>query len=170
VDPQNAHPAESRPPTIADLLLICRSLNALEARYLVVGGFAVNQHGFPRTTMDIDLLLEDSLGNQAKVKQALEILPDKAVRELGEDDLRDWVVVRVADEVVVDLMTAAGGVSYADAQPEIQIFTIDGIPIPFASPKLLLRTKQTHREKDAEDRFFLERKIAAETERAARRP
>jgi len=36
--------------------------------------------------MDIDLLVEDSLENQVKVKQALEVLPDKAVRELGDDD------------------------------------------------------------------------------------
>ena len=33
--------------------------------------------------------------------------------------------------------------------------TIKGVPIPFASPALLLRMKQTHREKDALDRQFL---------------
>jgi len=31
------------------------------------------------------------------------------------------------------------------------------LPIPFASPKLLWRTKQTHRDKDAIDRTFLAR-------------
>lgn len=92
----------------------------------------------------------------------MEILPDKAVLELGDDDLRNWVVVRVCDEVVVDLMTLACGVSYQDGESEIEIHTIAGVPIPFASAKLLLRTKQTHREKDAEDRMFLEAKIARE--------
>src|SRR5882724_10290426 len=104
MDNEDAHPPESRPPTVADLLLICRSLNAQQARYLVVGGFAINQHGFTRTTMDIDLLLDGSEENQVRVKRALEVLPDKAVRELGNDDLRKYVVVRVADGVVVDLM------------------------------------------------------------------
>lgn len=160
MDTPDAHPAESRPPTVADLLLLCRGLNAHGARYLVLGGFAVNQHGFARATMDIDLLVEDSPENQAKVKTALEVLPDKAIRELGDDDLRDWVVVRVADEVVVDLMTKACGISYAEAESEIEVFNIQGVPIPFASARLLLRTKQTHREKDAEDRMFLERKVA----------
>ena len=162
MDPEDAHPAESRPPTVRDLVVICRSLNERGARYLVVGGFAVNQHGFSRATMDIDLLVEDSPENQVKVKQALEVLPDKAVRELGDDDLRNYVVVRVADEVVVDLMRVACGITYTEAEPEIQIFTIEDVPIPFASAKLLLRTKQTHREKDAEDRLFLQQKIAAE--------
>ncbi|MBP9902587.1 MAG: hypothetical protein IT579_08430 [Verrucomicrobia subdivision 3 bacterium] len=162
MDPENAHPAESRPPTVTDLLTVCRSLNAQGANYMVVGGFAVNQHGFTRATMDIDVLIDDSPENQLRAKKALEVLPDKAVLELGEDDLRNYVVVRICDEVVVDLMTLACGISYRDGESEIQVFTIDGVPIPFASAKLLLRTKQTFREKDAEDRMFLEAKIARE--------
>jgi hypothetical protein len=160
MDPEDAHPAESRPPTVADLLLLCRALNAHGARYLVVGGFAVNQHGFHRTTMDIDFLVDGSRENQARVKKALEVLPDKAVRELGDDDLRNYLVVRVADEVVVDLMLSACGITYDEAASEVENFVIDGVPIPFASAKLLLRTKQTYREKDAADRMFLERKLA----------
>ena len=162
MDPENAHPAESRPPTVTDLLTVCRSLNAQGANYMVVGGFAVNQHGFTRATMDIDVLIDDSPENQLRAKKALEVLPDKAVLELGEDDLRNYVVVRICDEVVVDLMTLACGISYREGESEIQVFTIDGVPIPFASAKLLLRTKQTFREKDAEDRMFLEAKIARE--------
>ncbi|MBI3849415.1 MAG: hypothetical protein HY298_03850 [Verrucomicrobia bacterium] len=162
MDAENAHPTESRPPTVIDLLTVCRSLNEQGATYMVVGGFAVNQHGFSRTTMDIDVLIDDSPENQVKAKRALEILPDKAVLELGDDDLRNWVVVRVCDEVVVDLMTKACGVSYNEGASEIEIHTIDGVPIPFASAKLLLRTKQTYRERDAEDRAFLEAKIARE--------
>ncbi|MGA2173467.1 MAG: nucleotidyl transferase AbiEii/AbiGii toxin family protein [Verrucomicrobiota bacterium] len=159
MDPENAQPAESRPPTLTDLLLLCRSLNQADARYLVVGGFAVNQHGMGRATMDIDLLVDGSPENQARVKKALEVLPDKAVRELGEDDLRNYLVVRVCDEVVVDLMLSACGITYAEAAPDIQTFIIDGVSIPFASPELLLRTKRTVRPRDAEDRLFLEDKI-----------
>lgn len=158
----NANPIDPRTPLLADLVQICGEFNSQGAKYIVVGGFAVIQHGHLRTTGDIDVLIEDSLENQIKAKRALEILPDKAVLELGDDDLRNWVVVRICDEVVVDLMTLACGISYLDGESEIQIFTIDGVPIPFASAKLLLRTKQTFREKDAEDRMFLEAKIARE--------
>ena len=38
------------------------------------------QQGFPRATEVIDLLLEDSLENIEKVRNALETLPDKAVQ------------------------------------------------------------------------------------------
>lgn len=159
---ENGPEAEApRLPVQDDLVRLCRELNRQGARYVVVGGFAVIQHGFLRATEDIDLLVEGSPENQAKVKKALEILPDQAVRELGDDDLRDWVVVRVADEVVVDLMQSACGIDYEGARAGIQTVEIQGVPIPFASPPLLLRMKQTHREKDAPDREFLEQKIRA---------
>ena len=78
-----------RSPEDDDLVRLCAALNAQEARYLVVGGMAMNQHGMLRATADIDLLLEDSRENQRKVLKALEILPDKAVREVEENDLDD---------------------------------------------------------------------------------
>lgn len=159
MDPPNAHPAESRPPTLEDLLRLCRSLNEHGARYIVVGGFAVIQHGFTRATEAIDLLVEPSPENQRRVKQALEVLPDRAVRELGDDDLRNWLVVRVADEVVVDLMLSAGGISYHEASREVETVVLRGVPVPFASPRLLLRMKQSPREKDILDRQFLEMKV-----------
>ena len=162
MDPQDAHPAESRPPTLEDVLKLCRRLNELGARYLIVGGIAIIQHGFTRATEDIDLLVEGSLENQAKVKAALEVFEDKAIRELGDDDLRNYIVVRVADEVLVDLMLAACGIGYEEAIREAETITIQGVPIPFATPKLLLRMKRTYREKDSIDREFLERKIRGE--------
>ena len=63
-------------------------------------------------------------------------------------------------DLVVNLMRMACGIAYAEAEADIEIFTVEGIAIPFASARLLLRTKQTHREKDAEDRLFLQHKIA----------
>jgi len=61
---------------------ICRELNRLGARYVVIGGFAIIHHGFPRLTYDIDLLIETTPENEARVIEALLILPDKAAREL----------------------------------------------------------------------------------------
>lgn len=171
MDAEDAHPEqqplESRPPTLEDLVALCRSLNAADAKYVVIGGMAIIQHGFTRTTEDVDLLLEASPENQARVLAALDTLPDKAARELAGTDLRDYVVVRVADEFVVDLMLASCGIAYEEACAEIVTITLRGVPIPFATPRLLLRMKQTVRDKDAVDRSFLYQKIAAE-ERSGR--
>jgi hypothetical protein len=143
-------------------LLICRSLNDHGARYLVIGGFAIIAQGFTRATEDIDLLIEDSSANLEKVRAALQVLPDKAVREVTDEDLREFIVVRVADEVVVDLMLRACGVSFAEAESEIEYREIGGVNIPFASARLLWQTKQTHRDKDELDLQFLKTKLGAD--------
>jgi len=149
-----------RTPNQNDLVTLCRALNEQQAKYVIIGGFAVIYHGYLRATEDIDVLLDGDLENQMRVKKALEILPDKAVLELGSDDLRSYSVVRVSDEILVDLMIRACGIDYTEARKSIEIANIKGVAIPFANAHLLLRMKQTHREKDADDRVFLHRKIA----------
>ena len=150
-----------RTPEQDDLVRLCAALNAQDALYVVVGGMAINQQGLLRATEDIDLLIERSRENQGRVRAALEILPDKAIREMEENDLDEYGVVRVADEIVVDLMMSACGIAYEQAKSEIEIVMIAGVPIPFASARLLLRMKQTYRDKDIPDRIFLEEKLRA---------
>ena len=156
---ENADLPPPRPPEQIDLVRLCRELNQRHARYLIIGGMAINQLGLIRATEDIDLLIEPSRENQERVRTALEILPDKAVRELLPDDLDNYLVVRVADEIVVDLMLKACGVSYEEAAAEIVFRQLGDVTVPFASAKLMLRLKQTHREKDEVDRQFLEQKL-----------
>jgi len=88
-----------RPPQSDDLTALCRRLNDLEARYLVVDGFAVIHSGHGRFTEDIDLIVDTSPENEAKVFAALESLPDQAVKELDPGDIARYTVVRVADEI-----------------------------------------------------------------------
>jgi len=168
VEPPN-QPSASRSPDEGDLVRLCRELNGHEVRYLVVGGFAIIQQGLARTTEDIDLLLDPSLENQARVKRALLYLPDQAVRELGDEDLTQYVVARVADEILVDLMFKACGVDFAGAQGEIEVHEVQGVPIPFASARLLWRMKQTVRDKDVLDRNWLRVRLglAESTERGS---
>lgn len=98
-----------RPPQREDVVRICRELNRLGASYVVVGGLAIIESGYPRTTGDIDLLVDPAPENEVKVFEALATLPDGCVRELDAGDIARFTVVRVADEVLVDLMAEASG-------------------------------------------------------------
>lgn len=146
----------TRVPTQTDLVKIAREFNRLGVAYVVVGGFAVNRLGFVRATDDLDLLIARDKANQALVKQALEILPDKAVRELANDDLAQWIVVRVNDDITVDLMTAACGVTFEEVREHIEAVVLDGVMVPFADATMMLKMKQGWRAKDIEDRSFLQ--------------
>jgi len=148
--------AYAREPQLDDLARLGRSLNAHHVRYVLIGGFAVIAHGGARTTKDIDLLIDAGQENVGRVRQALQILEDKAVNDVGDDDVARYSVVRVADEIVVDLMAKACGVDYADASRDAVTVEFAGVPMPVASPRTLLRTKNTVRPADAADRQFLQ--------------
>jgi hypothetical protein len=99
-----------RAPTERDVAALCRELNRRGGRYVVVGGFAIIAAGFPRLTVDLDLVVAADAENEAKVFAALASLPDNAVRELQPGELQRYNVIRVADEIMVDLMRTAGGI------------------------------------------------------------
>ncbi|RXK55859.1 hypothetical protein ESB00_08240 [Oleiharenicola lentus] len=157
MEDENPPAGLTRPPDDRDLTALARELNRLGARYIVIGGVAINRLGFIRATDDLDLLIARDMANQRLVRRALEILPDKAVKELAEDeDLSEWVVVRVNDTITVDLMTEATGIAYEEAERFVDWHEVDGVAVPFANAELMLRFKQGWRDKDALDRKFLE--------------
>ena len=143
----------AREPQLDDLVRLARALNAHHVRYVLIGGFAVIAHGGARTTKDIDLLIDAGPANVARVREALQILEDKAVNDVADDDVARYSVVRVADEIVVDLK--ACGVDYADARRDAVEILFAGVH-PVASPRTLIRTKNTIRPSDAADRQFLQ--------------
>jgi hypothetical protein len=56
----------------------------------------------------------------------------------------------------VGLRIVAATLDYAEAMHDVDVRDVGGVPIPFASPRLLCRMKRvTHREKDAGDLVFL---------------
>lgn len=146
----------ARAPEPEDLANLCRSLNAHAARYVLIGGFAVIAHGAGRFTKDIDLLIDDSPDNVARVRAALSVLADNAAAEIADDDVQRHTVVRVVDEIIVDLMGKACGLTYADVAPDAETRDVLGVSIPVASAAMLIRTKDTYRPQDAIDRAFLE--------------
>ena len=125
MDMEDADPQDgeliSREPTVEDLGNLCRRLNDLDARYLVVGGFAIRGAGYIRGTMDIDLVIALDPENEALVYEALRSLPDRAVDALDPGDVAKYTVVRVNDEITVDLMGSASGIHYEEAIKDIVI-------------------------------------------------
>ena len=155
-DTNDQNALSSRPPDENDLAALCRELHRREAKFLVVGGFAVILLGYPRTTGDIDFLIEASPENEKKVLDALATLPDASARELEVGDIAKYGVVRVADEIIVDLMAQASGIDYDEAKEHIVMRDIGGVPVPCADASLLLKMKQRSvREKDRADVYFL---------------
>jgi len=156
VDTTDDNQEVTRIPTRADLVKLAQAFEGAGISYIVLGGMAIIEHGLRRTTMDIDLLVDDEPEHVALVcKQLAEVFVDGAAREIDPTDIQTYTVVRINDEITIDLMGKACGIDYDSAKTMIDWVEIDGVKIPFASLELLWKTKQTHREKDALDRTFL---------------
>ena len=135
----------------APLLRVCSLLNKHNAQYLIVGARACWLHGYVRATVDVDILIPEDLENHARVIAALSELEDRAAAELTPHDFVENIVIKIADEVEVDVSTRAWTVSYADAIVTALKITIEGVEVPYLDLQTLIRSKSTQREQDKVD-------------------
>lgn len=151
----------SRPATLEDLKRVIRSLNELDAEYLLIGGYALFSHGYHRATEDIDLLIPAKSTASKAIIDGLLILTDKESANIDPDWFDEGENIRLADEVIIDLIFKTCGETYETLMPHMEVVDLDGIPVRTLNLEGLLKTKQSDREKDVVDRMVLERVLSA---------
>lgn len=128
--------------------------------YVLVGGQAVRLNGYLRATEDVDVLVKPTRSNGERVIRALNFLA--ASRELDAG----WFVptadgnvenIRVADDLLVDLLFSANGETYESVQPYVRELTIEETPVKVLNIDGLIKTKTDYREKDLLDKQVLSR-------------
>ena len=128
--------------------------------YVLIGGQAVRLNGYLRATEDIDVLVRATRLNGQKIIRALSFLESSKDLDAG------WFVpaadgtvenIRVADELLVDLLFAANGETYESIQPQVRELMIDGTPVRVLNIDGLIKTKTDYREKDLLDKQVLAR-------------
>lgn len=138
---------------------VCNVLNKRRVRYVVVGGCAVILHGYFRTTNDIDLLVDPSSKNVAKIRDALyEIFKEEEVWEIGDKDIKKFTVLRYVPkkiDVAIDLMARIGSVDIEKALEDAEWINLDETRIPLCGLTTLIETKKGVRPKDKDDLLFL---------------
>lgn len=65
-----------------------------DVKYLIVGGLAVNLHGVPRVTQDIDIVISTDRNNILKIIQILTSLSYKPRLPVNPEDLAEPDIVR----------------------------------------------------------------------------
>ncbi len=97
---------------------LLRALSAADARFLVVGAYAVSFHAEPRTTGDLDIWVEATPENAVRVHTALESF-GAPLAELTVDDLATpGIVFQMGlPPRRIDILTSITGVDFADAWP-----------------------------------------------------
>jgi len=122
-------------------------------KYLVVGGYAVGLHGFPRYTGDLDIFVAIS---QANASGLLKVFSDFGFPDLGlreNDFLEEETIVEIGREPAkIQVLTGIDGVAFAACYQRRTMFDDNGVAIPFISLDDLITNKaSTPRAKDKID-------------------
>jgi hypothetical protein len=147
----------------AALLKLLQRFQEEGVHYVLVGGQAVRLNGFLRNTEDIDILLPHSVENGERVIRALSFLRSAADLDAqwfasSSDEPEN---IRVADDLLIDLLFAANGETFNSLQQHIKTLRIEGTDIQTLDIDGLLKTKTDYREKDLLDKQAL-RKLKAQ--------
>jgi hypothetical protein len=126
-----------------------------DARFLVVGAHALSAYGVPRATVDLDLWIDTSAENAARVYQALTRFgaPMQAMG-ITEGDLtsKDQIIQLGVPPNRIDLLTGISGVTFAEAWPDHLMAPFDGILAPHIGREAFIKNKRaTGRHKDLGD-------------------
>ena len=154
----------TRPASWEDVKRLARYLDEAGAEYALIGGYALAANGLVRMTEDIDILVDPSADNSRRWIVALSRLPDGAARELAADPdvfaKQKSYAIRVNDEITVDVLPAAAGVTWEALREYIQDVVFDGVRVRVLSLEGLLKTKSGARPKDQIDAAAITRALA----------
>jgi aminoglycoside-2''-adenylyltransferase len=138
------------PPDFKEFL---RLLRAHEVEYLLIGGYAVAYHGYPRATQDLDIWIAINSANAARMTAVL--------REFGFDTanlsadlfLQDNKIIRMGiPPMRIEVMTTISGVSFAECYAAKVTGMMDSEPVSIISlHHLKLNKHASGRHKDLDD-------------------
>ena len=138
------------PPDFKEFLSL---LKARGVEYLLIGGYAVGYHGYPRATNDMDIWVALHPDNAERLVSVL--------RDFGFDTpqlsaslfLQDKSIVRMGiPPMRLEITTAISGVTFDECYAERVVDVVDGVEVNLISlHHLKVNKKASGRHKDLDD-------------------
>jgi hypothetical protein len=121
--------------------------------FAVVGGVAVILNGYPRLTVDLDIVISEHPENIRRLLVCLAQWGEGWARELKPQDFAAQEgSVRVTEDFDLDIFTRMQGSRLDDFRPRLKYIETEGTRIAYLSPQdLIALKKDSWREKDRLD-------------------
>lgn len=141
-------------------LSVTDAFNKEGVKYMVVGGFAVNFHGYNRSTTSLDLWISNENDNLNRIQTAIEKLgfefSEEAMCELKEERMISFSNEDCLVELMVRL-NISKDISFSEAYKRAATRVVQGISISVISMDELKNEKaRSKRYKDLDDLSKLE--------------
>jgi hypothetical protein len=143
-----------------DLLRFWELLAHYDVKYIMIGGFAVNLHGFNRTTADVDIWISDTKENRLALGKVLKNYDYVDVNWETIEFIPGWTNFNIGTSITLDILITMEGLrnfSFDECYKIASIAEINQIKIPFLHINHLIENKKaTNRAKDQIDVIELE--------------
>lgn len=128
-------------------------LNDRGVRYLVIGGYAVGYHGYPRATNDLDVWIAIAPDNAARVVEALEDFGFGSAELTTDLFLKEDSIIRMGlPPMRIEILTTISGVSFETCYQDRVEGVFGGTEVTLISLDDLKRNKRASgRYKDLDD-------------------
>lgn len=130
-----------------------KSLNASHVDYLLVGGYAVGLHGYPRATVDMDIWVRPERANASRVVAVVQAFGFDTSTLHDELFIKPESIVRFGvPPFRIEIMTTIDGVQFDECFRRAIRFDIDGVPVTVISlSDLKVNKRAAGRHKDLND-------------------
>ena len=138
------------PPDFKEFLNLLKDKNI---RYLLIGGYAVGYHGYPRSTNDMDIWIPTDPPTAKKMVSALKEFGFDTPKLSEKLFLKEKNIVRMGIAPMrIEILTTISGVNFEECFKQRIIDEIDGMEVNIISLKQLkINKKASGRHKDLDD-------------------
>jgi hypothetical protein len=144
-----------------EILSFWKALQDHQVEYIMIGGYAINLHGYQRFTGDLDIWLKDTRENRHRLRVALSSL------DMGDYPMIEsmqfvpgWTEFYLNNGLQLDILTEMKGLegyTFDECLQMASVADIDGVSIPFLHINQLIENKKVvNRPKDQIDVLALE--------------
>jgi hypothetical protein len=139
--------------TLTGHLELFAYLNRENIEYLLVGGVVAIAYGVPRTTQDIDILINPTLENAERLLKTLKKLKFGTAEMISPEELLKNEAVLFKDYFRIDVLTRLKNFEFKDVYPKRNTLQVGrNLFIPILSLEDLWKEKKsTKRDKDKQD-------------------
>ena len=145
-----------------EIVLFWKALQEKNVKYIMIGGYATNMHGYQRFTGDMDIWIEDTAENRERLRMAFK---DYGMGDFPMiatlDFVPGWTNFSLNNGLKLDVMVGVKGLeqyTFDECLGMATIGDIDGVLVRFLHINHLIDSKKAaNRPKDQIDVIYLEK-------------
>ena len=137
----------------SDFKEFLKLLSVHQVEYLLIGGYAVGYHGYPRATIDMDIWIAMNPSNSERIVTVLKEFGFDLPELSPELFLKEWQIIRLGvPPVRIELATTVSGVNFNECYAERVVDILDGVKVNLISLRhLKINKKASGRHQDLAD-------------------